>query len=155
MKSTLLAVALFSSLTVVAKSTYQQSQESMGRNAQQLLSLLKATGATGIKCISSNKEKNTLTIKAGQNFEDKTGIVVESDSYSYGTDQIGELRAQDSLLINWGEEGNYHLMVPTYAWALFSASSVDKPKFTNDEAIGAIISERETVEPVKCKLVRL
>ena len=150
---TLVLVSL-ASVSLASHSSRHPENEKKA-NSKQLLSLLQTTNSSAVECITDNAEKNKLIIKRGKNPEDKTGLVVESDIYSYGTNEIRELYTQDSLVINWGEEGNYHLLIPFYAWSLFSASSLTTPEGKDEfNTFGAVISESERVEPLKCRVLK-
>lgn len=128
-----------------------QTKAQRAAEAKRILALLEKTGTVAIRC---NAGKGSLTIKKGVNSEDKTGIVIESDTFSYGTNEIWEIRTSDTLLVNWGEEANYHLTVPNFAWNLFQEDSASKPKFDPEaRAIGSVISESETVEKVECRVL--
>jgi len=127
-------------------------------NAAKVLRLLKATHSSAIECITQDKDKDAIVIKAGKNPEDNTGLVVKNDSgtYSYGTDQINDISATRSgLMINWGEEGNYHLFIPNWDWLLFSSEESGTSKLeANHEltTLGVVFAETETMAQLKCRV---
>lgn len=127
-------------------------------SAAKVLRLLKATNSKAIECITQDKSKDTIVIKAGKNSEDNTGLVVENESgtYSYGTDQINEIYAgRNGLVINWGEEGNYHLFIPNWDWLLFSNEESGTSKLeANHEltTLGVVFAETETMAQLKCRV---
>ncbi len=113
--------------------------------------LLAKTGSKAIVCKKIGSPAATIRIEKGWNAEDRTGLVVKGD-YSYGTDEIGELFARDNLLVEWGEESNYHLTIPKFAWQLFGYDGrTTQPKFdAQAKALGTVVSEQETIDKVEC-----
>jgi len=151
----------------VAASTSQTPAE-MAAEAANVAWLLEHSGATAIVChaapapAAEGQDARApspgaeIRIARGSTGVDETGLVMSGD-YSYGTDEIREIFGRGSLLIEWGEEGNYHLVVPNYAWLLFGYDGTDVAPSIDDEGddiLGSVFSEQETVEQVGCRLER-
>ncbi len=138
------------------KADGQTAEELLGEAAR-VKSLLDRANASIVCEVKDGDEViDTITLAAGESEVDETGLVVTSESgdYSYGTDEIGELFARGTLLVEWGEEGNYQLVVPGFAWTLFGyeANPRSRPELDPEaRAVGAVIGEGESVNNVVCR----
>src|SRR5262249_6011717 len=87
--------------------------------SKEILDLVEASGATGIRCDTKGKKPQSILIRAAKGTDVK-GLLVEADpEYSYGTDEIKEIYDGENFFIEWGEEGNYVLAIPNMAFNLF------------------------------------
>jgi len=130
----------------------RQSAAELRAEADNLAILLQQGGMSAIVC---ERADGKYQLRVSRGVSDNTSLVVDGD-YSYGTNEIQEMFARSSLLINFGEEGNYHLVIPNYAWQLFNYDH-EGAEVVADESmrvIGAVFSEQETLDQLSCRVER-
>jgi hypothetical protein len=126
---------------------FKQSKGALQGEAKKLVTLLSNSNAK-IICTDA-KGKDAVVIQRGQNLEDKTGLLL-SGSFSYGTNEISHISVNEDLLITYGEEGNYTLVIKNFIGLLFGLQD-DDSYFEFGSAKGVVINEDNQATVLNCR----